>query len=186
MVSSLPAIAERLGADERSLRRAAARGVVRCTRPTPRGLDVEPGEIDYLVNHWDLLSRLTSALRTEPNVELAVLYGSQARGTDHAGSDVDVLVDFRDEEVGAVSRLARRLQAQVGREVDVARLSRVRRQAPLLVLQVIDEGRPLVDRADAWPVLRAQRETVARGARRQMTRLRREASQSVDEVLKGL
>lgn len=168
------------------MRRAAARGVVRCRRPTPRELDFEPGELDYLVGHWDLLSSLTAALRTEPNVKLAVLYGSRARGTEHVGSDVDVLVDFRDDEVGAVSQLARRLQAQLGLEVDVARLSRVRRQAPLLVLQVIDEGRPLVDRADAWPALRAQRATVARGARRQMTRLRREAAQSVDQILEGL
>jgi len=38
----------------------------------------------------------------------------------------------------------------------------------------------------AWPALTAQRATIARGARRQMTRLRREAAQSVEQILEGL
>jgi predicted nucleotidyltransferase len=186
MVSSLPMIAAQVGADERSLRRAAARGVFRCSRPTPRALEFAPGELEYLRGHWGFLQDLIAGLRTEPNVRLAVLYGSRARGTEHADSDVDLLVDFRDDAGASVTRLGRRLQAQLGLDVDVARLSRVRDQAPLLVLQAIDEGRPLVDRADGWSSLKASRETVARAARRQMTRLRSEAADGLEQMLEGL
>ncbi len=183
MRSLLPAIAAQVGADERSLRRAAARGTLRCRRPTPRALEFDPGELDYLREHWKLLNGLTRALRTEPNVRLAVLYGSRARGTEIAASDVDVLVDFRDDDAASTTALGERLQGRLGLQVDVARLPRVRRQAPLLLLQAIDEGRTLIDRDGAWPAVKAQRESIARAARRQMARLRREAGQSVEQIL---
>lgn len=184
MRSSLPAIASQIGADPRTLRRAAARGAVRCRRPGPRSLELPPGELAYLRSHWQLINTLTGALRTERNVELAVLYGSAARGSDAAASDIDVLVQFRDDERGSTAALARRLEERVGKPVDVARLSRVRREAPFLLLQVLDQGRVLVDRSDAWPELRRHRETVARAARRQLVRSRREAADSLAALVR--
>jgi hypothetical protein len=58
----------------------------------------------------------------------------------------------------------------VRRPVDVTRLSRVRREAPFLLLQASDEGRVLVDHGGVRPELQAFRQTVARAARRQMRR----------------
>jgi len=185
MLSALPSIAAELGAGERTLRRAAARGTVHCRRPTSRGLELAPGEIAYLRAHWDLLSALTGALRTEPNVRLAVLYGSTARGDERRDSDVDVLVEFRDDATGSTSALARRLERAVGRPVDVARLSRVRKEAPLLLVQVLDEGRVLVDREGCWEHLRRARKSVARAARRQVRRRRQEAADSLERLLES-
>lgn len=179
-------IAAELGAQERTLRRAASRGTVRCSRPTPRGLELLPGELAYLRSHWELLSALTRAFRTEANVELAVLYGSAARGDEHSGSDVDVLVGFRDDASASTSALARRLEERLPKPVDVALLSRVRRESPLLLLQAIDEGRVLVDRGALWAELRAQRETVARAARRRMARDRRDAARSFADLVGDL
>jgi predicted nucleotidyltransferase len=183
MASALPAIAAQLGADERTLRRATKRGTVRAHRSSPRSLELAPGELRYLRSHWDLLSRLTRAFRTEPNVRMAVLYGSRARGDEWRSSDIDVLVDFRDDRRASTSALAQRLAEAAGGPVDVARLSRVRREAPLLLLQALDEGRVLVDREDQWHKLLQARETVARAARRQMSRERREAADSIQELL---
>jgi len=184
--STLPSIAAELGADEWTLRRAAARGAVRCRRPTPRGLELAPGEIAYLRSHWELLSALTGALRTEPNVRLAVLYGSTARGDERRDSDVDLLIEFRDDASGSTSALARRLEEAAGRPVDVARLARVRKEAPLLVLQSLDEGRVLVDRDNRWGELVRGRETVARAARRHMRRRRQEAAASIERLLEDM
>jgi predicted nucleotidyltransferase len=166
MRSHLPTLAESLGADERTLRRAARRGAVRCRRPGPRRLELEAGELDYLRSHWDLLHKLTRALRTERNVGLAVLYGSAARGDDRRDSDVDLLVDLRTRVPGAASALARRLERALGRRVDVAELGRVERDAPILLLYALGEGRVLVDRDGRWPQLQARRGEVVRAAQR--------------------
>jgi predicted nucleotidyltransferase len=183
MVSTLPAIAVELGADERTLRRATARGAVRCRRPGARQLELLPGELDYLRAHWRLLHMLTAALRTEPNVALAALYGSAARGDDHDRSDIDLLVAFRNDAPGAVSALAPRLERALECQVDVARLSRVRDEAPLLLLQALDEGRVLVDRDGAWPQMLGARRATARAAQRQMAVNRRAAACSLDRLL---
>jgi predicted nucleotidyltransferase len=164
MRSPLPTVAREIGADERTLRRAAERGAVRCRRPGPRKLEFAEGELDYLRTHWGLIRALTRALRTEPNVRLAVLCGSMARGDDRRDSDVDVLVEFGAEVPGAASGLAVRLERAVGRDVDVARLRRALESAPLLVLQVLDEGRVLVDRDGRWLSLVRERGRIAQAA----------------------
>src|SRR5438270_4891112 len=92
----LQALARDLGADERTLRRAVRGGIVRARRLTPRTLSLPDVEIEYLRGHWSLLTALRAALRTERNVRLAVLFGSVARGTERAHSDLDVLVVLRD------------------------------------------------------------------------------------------
>jgi hypothetical protein len=65
MRSTLPTLAAALCADARTLRRAVARGTVRCRRPGPRQLALSDGELAYLHGHWPTLEALSRALRTE-------------------------------------------------------------------------------------------------------------------------
>ena len=87
-------------------------------------------EESYLRAHWPLLRELRDALRTEPNVRLAVLFGSLA--TDIGG------------------RLSRRL----GREVQLVRLADAERSA-VLMATALERGRVLVDRDGRWSQLKA-------------------------------
>jgi predicted nucleotidyltransferase len=109
-------------------------------------------------------------------VRTAVLYGSAARGDDGARSDLDLLVSFGSDSPDAAVALAVRLERAVGRAVDVARLERVSAKAPLLLLQAIEEGRPIVDRDGRWPdVLSGRAQLRVRATRAHGRRLRRAA-----------
>jgi predicted nucleotidyltransferase len=182
-MGALQELAADLGAEERSLRRAAAQGTLRCRRPGPRRLVLLPGERDYLRGHWDLLSAVRRALRTEREVRLAVLYGSLARGEGDADSDFDLLIALADEDSGMAPGLAARLGRITGCGVDLARLDRVEATAPLLLDRVLDEGRVLVDRDDLWAGIRSRRRAIrARGLRahrRQMA----SAAQAIEELV---
>ena len=162
----LSELARELGVDARTLRRAAAGGTIRCERISARRHRVEEDERRYAAGHWPLLAALRRALRTEPNVRLAVLYGSVARGDDTSDSGLDVLVSLREDRPDAAVKLAVRLERAVGREVDVARLNRVQETAPLLLLRAIDEGRVLLDRDHEWIGLTTRRSGIASRARR--------------------
>jgi predicted nucleotidyltransferase len=129
------------------------------------------------------LAELRRALRTEPNVRLAVLYGSIARGDDTATSDVDLLVSLGKDHADAAVKLAIRLERMVDRHVDVARLNRIQDTAPLLLLQVVDEGVVVVDRDSEWSVLRARRDEIEQSARCAQEARRRRARASVEELL---
>lgn len=165
-MGALQDLAADLGADERTLRRAAAQGTIRCRRPGPRRIHLDPGEERYLRAHWDLLAALRQALRTERGVRLAVLYGSVARGDEDATSDLDLLVHLTDDApIGRIA-LANRLSDVAGCEVDIARLDRVDAGAPLLLARVLDEGRVIADRDGMWADLRHRRRSIhARGER---------------------
>lgn len=67
----------------------------------------------------DLQDTLRSVLSTKPGVRLALLFGSRARGTSHAGSDVDVAVLAPGEDLLA---LGSELTRAVGTTVDVISL----------------------------------------------------------------
>jgi len=163
-----------LGVDERTLRRAAAQGVLRSHRPGPRRLRLAPGEREYLRGHWDLLAELRKALRTRREVRLAVLYGSLARGDEDERSDLDLLVSISDGWHG-LATVAARLRGVTGRDVDFARLDRIE-PSPLLLERILDEGRVLVDRDGEWEGLlerkRAVRERARRAHARQMASAR--------------
>ena len=63
-----------------------------------------------------------AALADVPGVSFAVVFGSSARGTAHAGSDVDVALDFgRGRRPGAyeLGAIVSRLEPAAGRCVDV-------------------------------------------------------------------
>lgn len=166
LMDGLREVAATINADERTLRRAASRGAVKCRHQASRRLVVPDDEREYLETHWQLLSELQALLRTEPNVRLAVLYGSSARGDDTEESDVDVMVALRDERPGDSVRIAARLQSALGTNVDVASLSRVESRSPLLLLQTLNEGRVLTDRDGLWADLNAKRDAIRQRARR--------------------
>lgn len=171
-----------LDVEERTLRRAAAQGALRASRPGPRRLRLLPGERDYLVAHWSLLSALRRALRTEHRVRLAVLYGSLARGDEDEGSDLDLLIAFAGDYSAAAFKLASRLEGVVGRHVDIARLERVETHAPLLLDRVLDEGRVLVDRDGLWARLRQRRSAIRARARHDHARQMADAARAIEEM----
>ena len=76
-----------------------------------------------------------------------------------------------------------RLERTLGRDVDVARLNRVKDSASLLLLQALDEGRVVLDRDVQWEQLRTQRADIARRARRSHAARRRRVRISIDELL---
>src|SRR6266508_1738289 len=116
-MSELDALAEEVGASGRTLRRAAARGAIRCQRPSERRIVIPPTEYDYVRRHWSFFERLLAALRTEPNVRLAVVFGSVARGEEQADSDLDLLVQLRRDGSGARAELRERVEGAIGRRV---------------------------------------------------------------------
>jgi predicted nucleotidyltransferase len=152
---SLRSLARHLDVPERTLRRAAAEGLIHGERTSPRRFRTSMREEAYLRAHWPLLRGLRDALRTEPNVRLAVLFGSQALGTATARSDVDLLVALADPGAARVAELAGRLERRVGRTVQLVRLEDAER-APALMTDVLERGRVLVDRERRWQELRLQ------------------------------
>lgn len=175
----LSALAAELATTDRTLRRAVSQGLLRAERPSPRKLEIPVGERDFLRRSWPLLSELRKALRTEPLVAFAALFGSAARGETHPGSDVDVLVVLRE---GADRRpLASRLSERLGLHVELVTLEDAQR-APLLLAEALREGRVLVDRESIWPRLRRQRAKVERAAARERDRVDREFSELFAEA----
>ena len=181
-MTDLQQLAREIGAPERTLRRAVAEGALRCHRPGPRRLEVDPEEVSYLTDYWPLLAQLRAALRTEPRVRFAALYGSVARGEEGPGSDVDLLVALDDDRPTAASALALRLRRQIGREVDVALLDDVEQRAPLLA---IDDGRVLVDRDRCWLPLRRRRPMLAKRAEADFAVRMQAAAEAARELMAG-
>lgn len=175
-------LAVELGAEERTLRRAASQGTVRCRRSSPRRLRLAAGEREYLGDHWELLAALRRALRTERGVRLAVLYGSMARGDDDAGSDLDLLVAFAGRRPADALELTMRLERVTGRRVDVADLQRVEAAAPLLLDRALGEGRVLIDRDGRWRWLRGRRRAIHARAQRSYRRQMASARQAIAEL----
>ena len=85
--------------------------------------------------------RLAGALAAEPDVRLAVLFGSESRGVAGVRSDLDVAVTGPD--ASEFPSLALKLTRAVGRPVDLIALT----TAPsLLRFQIAREGQVLVER----------------------------------------
>jgi predicted nucleotidyltransferase len=152
--TSLRALARHLDIPERTLRRAAAEGLLHGERTSQRRYRASLREEAYLRRHWPLLSGLRAALRTEPNVRLAVLFGSLATGEGTGRSDVDVLVQLVDPSVIRVAELTDRLEQRSGRDVQLVRIQEAQASAPLM-RDVLEQGRVLVDRDRRWPELKA-------------------------------
>jgi predicted nucleotidyltransferase len=154
------------------LRRAAAVGLVRGRRTTARRYQTDLREEEYLRQHWPLLSRLRGVLRTEPNVRLAVLFGSLATGAESERSDIDLLVLLSDPSAVRMADIAGRLERATGRHVHLVRQADAER-TPALLLDALKQGRVLVDRDRRWPELTASEATWRRRAARSETSLQR-------------
>jgi predicted nucleotidyltransferase len=155
MSAELQELAESLHVNERTLRRAWALGTLRGERVTPYKLRLPVDERVYLRWHWPTISRLRAALRTEPNVSLAVLFGSVARGDDDEQSDVDLLVGFREPGLGKGIALARRVGKHIDVPLDVIALENALRRASFMV-EILRDGRVLVDRDGGWSKMQAR------------------------------
>jgi predicted nucleotidyltransferase len=177
MSALLERLARDVDANERTLRRAAALGTIRAHRPTAYTLDLADDEQRYLRTHWPTLAALRSALRTEPSIECAVLFGSAARGDDTPSSDLDVLVWMSEPDAAKRHALARRLSARTGRAVQVTDVRDARTQ-PGLLLAVLRDGRVLVDRRGRWAQLAAQQDALRRRSRAYRRRLAVEADEA--------
>jgi predicted nucleotidyltransferase len=178
----LASLAEEVGVNERTLRRAVSQGTLRATRPTPRALELQLTERRYVRRSWPLLSALRLALRTEQNVRFALLFGSAATGTDTSTSDVDLLVDLRDSSLERVVDLGVRLTAIIGRPVDVVRLSDAEAE-PSFLADAVAKGRVLVDREDLWGRLQRREPTLWRQGREHERRAARAALTGIDRLL---
>lgn len=171
----LEELAQHVGVHERTLRRAAAEGAIRGWRVSPYKLELPVAERHYVRTHWPAIGALRAALRTEPSVECAVLFGSVARGDDAADSDLDLLVWMGDATSSARHALARRLAARTARRVHVLDVRGAQEQ-PMLLESIIRDGRVLVDRGDHWPALRDSRGDLRRRAARKRRELAAEAA----------
>jgi len=162
----LARVASEVGASERTLRRAVRSGLIHSIDPHSSRIEVPEEEITWVCSHWPLVGRLRVLLRTEPSVELAVLFGSVATGGDVSGvSDVDVLVAVRNPRTDAMTTLRERLAGGLGADVQLVSLERARHN-PHLLAEIARDGRPLVDRAALWPsLLRDVRRTRAQTER---------------------
>lgn len=167
----LKGLADEVGVSERTLRRGVGSELIRARRPSSRRLLLSEEEAAWVRLHWSLVGQLRGALRTEPNLDLVVLFGSAARGEDAAGvSDLDLLVGLRRPFPGALEALRLRLSRRLPAEVQLVPLDAVQRN-PRLLSEVLRDGRPLVDREQSWSRLRAQ----AGQARAQADRLEAES-----------
>jgi hypothetical protein len=110
-MAKLDEIAQQLELTGRTLRRAILRGTIRGTRVSPRRFDLEPQEREYIRRYWPLIGRILQVLRTQPNVRLAVLFGSVSRGEERRDSDVD-----RDGDWRRLKRRERQLQLAAAAE----------------------------------------------------------------------
>ncbi len=178
-MTTLHDLAGELRVSERTLRRAVADGTIRGSRPSVRRLTISQGEREWVLRYWPLIARVRAALRTEPSVRLAVLFGSSARGREHGRSDLDVLIELDGASPGRLAALEERLTAVAGQDVQLVWLGDAQGSASLMA-EVLRDGRVLVDRAGLWPRLKRRERRVAEAARRQDQELLAEALQPLD------
>jgi predicted nucleotidyltransferase len=187
-LTELDALAQEVGVHGRTLRRAAERGLLRGNRRGAREVVVPPSERRYVRAHWQLFRGLLEALRKQHNVRLAVLFGSVARGSAGPQSDLDLLVRLRRDDHVARAAVADALREASGRPVQLVSVTQAE-GSPLLLADVLRDGRVLVDRDGDWRRLRrGERRTFGR-ARVEDERLQAlawEAPAALEEIAAGM
>jgi predicted nucleotidyltransferase len=89
---------------------------------------------------------LRQVLDEDPRIDYALVFGSSARGTAHAGSDLDIAVGLSSRErIGAleIGDLIARLERAAGRPVDIVLLDEA---PPAVAYRVFRDGRVLVEK----------------------------------------
>jgi predicted nucleotidyltransferase len=162
-----------LNVSDRTLRRAISRELLRGVRRSANKLEISGEEREYIRSHWGLLQALVAVLRTEPGVEAAILFGSAAKGTDRANSDVDLAVQLRGDARTFLPALERRVGRAVSRPVHIVLLDDALTNGRF-ALEILDNGRPLTDRGGVWTSLRQRRRSLARKATAQAAARERE------------
>jgi predicted nucleotidyltransferase len=181
-MTGLALLAEEVGVNERTLRRAVNQGTLHGLRPTPRKLELPLREREYVRRSWKLLAVLRAALRTEQNVRFALLFGSAATGIDTPASDIDVLVDLRDASFERTVDLGTKLTRHIGRPVDVIELEEAEAE-PAFLAQVVADGRVLVDREGLWPRLCLREQGLRRRGIQEDARRMQTALAGIDRML---
>jgi predicted nucleotidyltransferase len=103
---------------------------------------------------------LRRTLEAEPSIAYALLFGSRARGTEHASSDTDVAIELvhgapRDHRT--LGGLIARLESAAGRPIDLVLLD----EAPApLAYRIFRDGRLLIERDHAALTARKARAIV--------------------------
>lgn len=180
-MTELSLLAKQVGASERTLRRAVNEGTLRGKRLSPRRLKLSAAEKDYVLKRWGLLAQLRLALRTEPNVRFALLFGSAARGEDSEGSDVDLLVEMRDSSLVRLADLELKLERLLGRRVEVIALDDAQ-ENPLLLAEAAREGRVIVDREGRWASFSAEDERFEQRVSSEYRSRKRRALAGIDRL----
>lgn len=165
MSAVLTNLAQSVGVNERTLRRAWSLGTIRGHRPSAHALHVPVEERVYIRRHWPTLSRLRRALRTEPGVSMAVVFGSVARGDDVQGSDVDLLVAMQHDDLRSRVMLTERLRQSTGLAIETISLDNALANAALMV-EILRDGRVLVDRDNRWREMLGQADRALEQAER--------------------
>jgi predicted nucleotidyltransferase len=93
----------------------------------------------------DLAEKLGQALADYPGIRLAVLFGSTARGSDSARSDVDLGILLEEDDPGQLWPIDVAAAGAVRRSIDLVDL---RRAPPLLRFEIARDGRPLIEREE--------------------------------------
>jgi excisionase family DNA binding protein len=177
-MTDLALLAASLGVSDRTLRRAAERGTIRCLRQGKRRrLPVE--EALYVGRRWPLIRSLVRELRTLPNVRMAVLFGSVARGEENDTSDIDLFVCFAEPGLHGRARLLERLEAATERQVQVVSMEDAN---SLLLAEVLRDGRVLVDRDGDWVSLASRTPQVLADAEKARDELEREVFDGLTEL----
>lgn len=181
-MNELVSLADEMGVSERTLRRAVNEGTLRGNRISPRKLKLPLAEKEYVRGHWALLAQLREALRTESNVRFALLFGSTARGDDSEESDVDLLVEMRDDSFMRAIDLAIKLEPLLGKEVQVLTFEDAESNS-LLLADAAREGRVIIDREGRWPQLSSERKKLERRARVDYRGQKRRAFAGIERLL---
>ena len=93
-----------------------------------------------------MIEAIRRALELDDRLAYAVLFGSAARGTAHAQSDIDVAIGAaggRVLDTLAIGEITSRLESESGRTVHVIALDDA---PPALAYRVLREGKPLLVR----------------------------------------
>jgi predicted nucleotidyltransferase len=101
--------------------------------------------------------RIRAILEADPRIAYALVFGSTARGTHHAGSDIDLAVGLRPGvRLSAldVGEIIGRLETAARRDVDLVLLDEA---PPALAFRVFRDGRLLFERDRAAMVERKTR-----------------------------